>query len=54
MTDKPHSEDDKLPDAEAEERFNRTVGNLLNTPADPHRAKKPRNESDGNNDQRRG
>jgi hypothetical protein len=37
MDDKP-SEDDKLPDAEADARFKRLVGNLVNTPHKPHKA----------------
>jgi hypothetical protein len=38
MTDKPPApEDDKLPEPEAEERFNRLVGNLVNTPHTPHK-----------------
>jgi hypothetical protein len=42
MTDHPlESEDDKLPEAEADERFNRLVGNLVNTPHAPH---KPRTQ----------
>jgi hypothetical protein len=39
MTDKPQSEDDKLPEAEAEERFRRTLGNLVNTAPAPHKSK---------------
>jgi hypothetical protein len=35
MTEKP-PEDDKLPEAEAEARFKRLVGNLVNTPHKPH------------------
>jgi hypothetical protein len=44
MADKPLPEDDKLPEAEAEERFNRTLRNLVNTPHKPHSplAPKPR------------
>ena len=34
--------DDKLPDAEAEARFKRLVGNLVNTPHKPHKAKEPK------------
>jgi hypothetical protein len=38
MTDQPpEPEDDKLPEAEADERFKRLVGNLVNTPHKPHR-----------------
>lgn len=36
MADKP-STNDKLPDAEAEARFKRLVGNLVNTPHKPHK-----------------
>lgn len=36
-------DDDKLPEAEADERFNRLVGNLVNTPHTPH---KPREAPD--------
>ena len=36
MADLP-KDDDKLPDAEAEERFKRLVGNLVNTPHKPHK-----------------
>jgi hypothetical protein len=32
----PPKDDDKLLDAEAEERFKRLVGNLVNTPHKPH------------------
>jgi hypothetical protein len=32
----PAQDDDKLPDAEAEARFKRLVGNLVNTPHKPH------------------
>jgi len=32
MTETSAKNDDQLPDAEAEERFNRTLGNLANTP----------------------
>jgi hypothetical protein len=38
MTDQPPKDDDKLPDAEAEARFKRLVGNLVNTPHKPHKA----------------
>jgi hypothetical protein len=31
--------DDKLPEAEAEARFKRLVGNLANTPHKPHKPK---------------
>jgi hypothetical protein len=37
MSDKPLPDDDKLPEADAEERFNRTLRNLLNTPHKPHK-----------------
>jgi hypothetical protein len=43
MTEIPKDED-KLPDAEAEERFRRTVGNLVNTPHKPHVAPKGRSD----------
>jgi hypothetical protein len=33
----PPKEDDKLPEAEAEARFNRLVGKLVNTPHQPHK-----------------
>jgi hypothetical protein len=33
---------DKLPEAEAEARFNRLVGNLVNTPHKPHAKPKPK------------
>jgi hypothetical protein len=33
----PPKEDDKLPEAEAEARFNRLVGKLVNTPHKPHK-----------------
>jgi len=38
MTDKTPDapEDDKLPEAEADARFQRLVGNLVNTPHKPH------------------
>lgn len=35
MTDKPPEPDDK----EAEDRFNETLGRLVNTPPKPHRPK---------------
>jgi hypothetical protein len=42
MTDKPPvPEDDKLPEAEADARFKRLVGNLVNTPHKPHEPLKP-------------
>lgn len=44
MTDKPSQDDDKLPEAEAEERFNRLVGNLVNTPHKPHKDEPPKRE----------
>jgi hypothetical protein len=48
MTDHPlESEDDKLPEAEADERFNRLVGNLVNTPHTPHKAKVADNDPTG-------
>jgi hypothetical protein len=37
MTDRPPQDDDKLPEPEATERFNRLVGNLVNTPHQPHK-----------------
>jgi hypothetical protein len=38
MTDTPQTpDDDSLPEAEADERFNRLVGNLVNTPHTPHK-----------------
>jgi hypothetical protein len=38
MTDKPPvPEDDSLPEAEADARFQRLVGNLVNTPPAPHK-----------------
>jgi len=39
MTDKPPPDPDTLPDAEAEERFKRIVGNLATTPHKPHKPK---------------
>ncbi len=42
MAESPAKDPDKLPDAEAEARFNRLVGNLVNTPHKPHKA--PSNE----------
>jgi hypothetical protein len=36
MTNAP-KDDDKLPEAEAESRFNRLVGKLVNTPHQPHK-----------------
>jgi hypothetical protein len=36
MPDTPKPDDDKLPEAEAEARFNRLVGRLVNTPHTPH------------------
>jgi len=39
MTDKFPPEDDKLPEAEADARFKRLVGNLVNTPHTPHKPK---------------
>jgi hypothetical protein len=44
MADTPDKDDDKLPEADAEERFNRTLRNLLNTPHKPH---KPAGGEDG-------
>jgi hypothetical protein len=38
MSDTP-KDDDKLPDEEAEARFNALVGNLVNTPHKPHKPK---------------
>jgi hypothetical protein len=44
MTKDPKpKDDDKLPEAEAEERFKRLVDNLANTPHKPH---KPKGDSD--------
>jgi hypothetical protein len=37
--DSPSPEDDTLPEAEAEARFNRLVGRLVNTPHKPHNPK---------------
>jgi len=37
MADAPPKEDDKLPEREAEARFNKLVGNLVNTPHKPHK-----------------
>jgi hypothetical protein len=39
MTEKPPvaSDDDTLPEAEADARFQRLVGNLVNTPHTPHK-----------------
>jgi hypothetical protein len=39
-------DDDKLPDAEAEDRFKRLVGNLVNTPHKPHAPAKGKTDSD--------
>lgn len=41
MTEKPPTvpEDDKLPEAEADARFQRLVGSLVNTPPKPHTPK---------------
>jgi hypothetical protein len=45
MTDKPPiPEDDKLPEAEANARFERLVGNLVNTPHKPHASEKTKPE----------
>lgn len=33
----PPKDDDKLPEREAEARFNKLVGNLVNTPHKPHK-----------------
>lgn len=42
MTEKtPVPEDDKLPEAEADARFQRLVGNLVNTPHKPHKVPNP-------------
>ncbi len=41
MTDKPLPDDDRLPEAEAEARFKRLVGNLANTPHKPHKPPRP-------------
>ena len=38
MTDKPPKDDDKLPDAEADAQFERTLRNLVNMPHKPHKA----------------
>lgn len=46
MTDKPKPSEN-LPEAEADERFNRLVGKLVNTPPKPHKPAaqpKPRNQ----------
>jgi hypothetical protein len=37
MAEQAPPDDDKLPDAEAKERFDRLVGNLVNTPHKPHK-----------------
>jgi hypothetical protein len=34
----PGAESDQLPDAEADARFKRLIGNLVNTPHKPHRS----------------
>jgi hypothetical protein len=44
MTDKPPEPDDKLPEAEAERRFNETLGRLVNTPHTPHKPKEPKTD----------
>jgi hypothetical protein len=41
MTDKPPKAYYKLPDADAEVRFKRIVGNLPNTPHRPHKSTGP-------------
>jgi hypothetical protein len=42
MPSPPKPEADKLPEAEADARFKRLVGNLVNTPHKPHKvAPKP-------------
>jgi hypothetical protein len=47
MTDKPPiPEDDSLPEAEADARFNRLLGNLVNTPHTPHKQKGSGDERD--------
>jgi hypothetical protein len=43
------TEDDKVPEHEAEERFNRLVGNLVNTPHKPH-VNAPETKSTGKRD----
>jgi len=47
MYDKIPDDDDKLPDAEAEARFKRLVGNLVNTPHKPHKPKGPNGDESG-------
>ena len=47
MTDPP-TDADKLPDDEAEERFRRVVGNLVNTPHKPHKPSVVEQPDDGN------
>ena len=44
MTDHPTPEDDKLPETEANERFRKLVGNLVNTPHKPHVVKRERDK----------
>lgn len=39
MTEKPPKENDKLPEAEVESRFNRAIQNALATPHKPHAKK---------------
>jgi hypothetical protein len=49
MKENPPPDSDKLPEAEAEERFRRLVGNLVNTPHQPHQPSQKRKgrEKDG-------
>jgi hypothetical protein len=42
MPHKPPDDSDKLPEAEAEERFNKLVGNLVRTPHKPHKPAPPK------------
>jgi hypothetical protein len=42
MPEKPLLEDNKLPEPEADERFRRLVGNLVNTPHKPHESREKR------------
>jgi hypothetical protein len=39
MTDKPLPDDDQLPEAEADARFNQAIKNALATPPRPHKPK---------------
>jgi hypothetical protein len=47
MSEKPEPDSDKLPEAEAEARFKRTLGNMLGTGPKPHKPKGPDNDSGG-------